>query len=91
MFNELRLLSAVQLINLLFCIQKYRNNIFLLQKKKENRNGGIDSIQDKTKDRNHTCDSEKKKTVGEVAQRSSCGGESTVYLRNDNVEVFVWA
>ena len=33
----------------------------------------------------------KKKTVGEVAQRSSCGGESTVYLRNDNVEVFVWA
>ena len=34
---------------------------------------------------------QKKKTVGEVAQRSSCGGESTVYLRNDNVKVLVWA
>lgn len=41
------------------------------------------SIQDGTKDKNHMCDSEK--IVVKVAQISSCGGESTVYFRNDNV------
>lgn len=46
--------------------------------------GELMSIQDGTKDKNHMCDSEKKVVV-KVAQISSCGGESTVYFRNDNV------
>lgn len=32
-----------------------------------------------------TCVIPKKKIVLKVAQISSCGGESTVYFRNDNV------